>query len=60
MRTNTTLRNLFVLGFVSVIIYAVIDGIRAWGKPMGYSAWRCAAWLLFSTLDVHLSGNWQS
>ncbi|MES2371332.1 MAG: hypothetical protein V4557_02050 [Bacteroidota bacterium] len=38
MRINTTLRNLFVLGFISAIIYVVIDGIRigsTWGLTMG-------------------------
>ncbi|MCW3005159.1 MAG: hypothetical protein JWQ20_4457 [Conexibacter sp.] len=38
MRINTTLRNLLVLGFISAIIYVVIDGIRtgsAWGLTMG-------------------------
>ncbi len=37
MRTNTTLRNLLVIGIVSLIIYAMADGIRygsAWGVSM--------------------------
>jgi hypothetical protein len=41
MRTNATLRNLFVLGFVSVIIYAVIDGIRS-ESPWGFSMALCS------------------
>jgi small basic protein len=41
MRTKTTLRNLFVLGFVSAIIYAVIDGIRE-GSPWGLSMALCS------------------
>ena len=38
MRTNTTLRNLLVIGIVSLIIYAIADGIRygsTWGVAMG-------------------------
>lgn len=38
MRTNTTQRNLLVIGILSLIIYAIVDGIRygsTWGVAMG-------------------------
>jgi uncharacterized membrane protein len=41
MRTNSTLRNLFVLGFVAVIIYAVVDGVRA-GSTWGFTMAVCS------------------
>jgi hypothetical protein len=41
MRTNTTLRNLVVLGFTSLIIYAAIDGVRT-DSPWGFTMALCS------------------
>ncbi|MEO8174480.1 MAG: hypothetical protein ABI581_15400 [Sediminibacterium sp.] len=42
MRTNIfTLRNLFFIGFIAIIIYAVVDGIRS-NSPWGFVMAMCS------------------
>jgi hypothetical protein len=52
MRTNATLRNVLLLGFVSLIIYAVIDGILA-GSARGISMGLCS--MAAFVYSIHLS-----
>ena len=54
MRINTTLKNLLVLGILSVIIYSVISGIRN-GNVWGIAMALCSMVALFGCM--HLSGK---
>lgn len=52
MRTSSTLRNLVVLGFTALIIYAVIDGIRS-NSPWGFTMAACS--LVAFIYSIHLA-----
>ncbi|MEO7530373.1 MAG: hypothetical protein ABIS69_03145 [Sediminibacterium sp.] len=51
MRNNTTLRNLLVLGFASLVIYAIIDGIRS-GSTMGFAMGVCSLAAFIYTIHL--------
>lgn len=51
MRTNTTLKNLLVLGVLSLIIYAIISGIRT-GSIWGIAMAICSMIALFVSMRL--------